>query len=121
MEGQQNELAALRCEYTRISAARSVLMNAITDQRAAVQDFKSCIGEDAAEDVELGILIGWSEETLNTAVAAEDALMKRQESVWERVTKIERQMKIDRLVKVHAASMKALLAAIEAADQASKV
>lgn len=113
--GELNELAALRCEYTRISACRSVLMNAIKDQRAVVQDFKSCIGEDPNEDVELDILIGWSEQTLDSAVIAEEALCTRQEAVWERVTKIERQMKIQRLVCCHAASMKALLAALEAA------
>ena len=110
-----NDLAALRCEYTRISACRSVLMNAIKDQRAVVQDLKSCIGEDEDEDEQLLILIGWSEQTLDSAVIAEEALCTRQEAVWVRAAKIERQMKIQRLVCGHAASMKALLAALEAA------
>ena len=110
-----NDLAALRCEYTRISACRSVLMNAIKDQRAVVQDFKSCIGEDPNEDVEINILVGWSEQTLDSAVIAEEALCTRQEAVWERVVAIERKMRIERLVKSHATSLKGLMAALEAA------
>ena len=112
---EENELSTLRAEYSRIARITSEMNRAIIAHRADLKGFEACVGADPNEDVEINILIGWSEQVLAEAEAVEAELCLRQVKVLDRTAEIERKMRIERLVKSHAASMKGLVAALEAA------
>ena len=112
---EENELGALRAESARLSGLQRDVLTAAGVLNSDIEALASLIGEDEDEDAQLIIMIGWSKDVLTAAYAAEATIGERRSEIYTRVRQIEHRMKIEAVVVRHAASMKGLLAALEAA------
>jgi hypothetical protein len=112
---EENELSTLRAESARLAGLQRDLLTAAACANADIEALTSLIGEDEGEDAQLHILIGWSRDVVQAAYAAETAICDRRSAIYERVRQIEHRQRVEAVVVRHAANMKGLLAALEAA------